>query len=109
MTATSEAERIARYLHLVVELPKPTVDAGNEYACDHLALYKRSELIDALAVFAKPTDQNFPRDSPLLAALLRRAIRHRHGRHAPASDLGDRPSPLGRAYLPGDDPDIGEG
>ena len=45
---TSDATRIARYLHLVVELPKAVVDAGNVYACSRLASFERDYLIDAL-------------------------------------------------------------
>jgi hypothetical protein len=80
---TSDATRIARYLHLVVELPKDVVDAGNVYACFQLASFKRDYLIDALAAFRKPLDPQLPHNrNLLLAKLLRRALRRRHGHHA---------------------------
>jgi len=89
---TSDATRIARYLHLVVELPKAVVDAGNAHACSKLASFKRDYLIDALAAFRKPLDSQLsPSRNQLFARLLRRALRRRH-RHRgfPSGDPRDR-------------------
>ena len=88
---TGDATRIARYLHLVVELPKAVVDTGNGYASSQLASYKREYLIDALAAFRKPLDPQLPHNrNRLLARLLRRALRRRHGHHAHLSPVDPR-------------------
>ena len=48
---TSDAERIARYLHLCDVLPDEVVVSANGYASTKLARYKRDALLEVLAPF----------------------------------------------------------
>jgi len=80
---TSDAERIARYLHLCDVLPDHVVAAANGYASTKLAGYKRDALLDALAPF-RTSEEGRDAASPLLfGTLLGRALRYRQERDHP--------------------------
>ena len=74
---TSDAERIARYLHLCDVLPDHIVVAANGYASTKLASYKRDDLLNVLAPFRTPEESRDATSPLLFGTLLVRALRYR--------------------------------
>ena len=77
---TSDAERIARYLHLCDVLPDHIVVAANGYASTKLARYKRDALLSALAPFRASGDSRDSASPLLVGTLFARALRYRRER-----------------------------
>ena len=77
---TSDAERIARYLHLCDVLPDEVVVAANGYASTKLARYKRDALLEVLTPFRTSQGRGEIASPLLLGTLLCRALRYRQER-----------------------------
>jgi len=77
---TSDAERIARYLHLCEVLPDHVVAAANGSASTKLARYKRDALLNVLAPFRTREESRVAASPLLFGTLLGRALRYRRER-----------------------------
>lgn len=88
--ATTEEERIARYVYLLNTLPASVIESAHASAFKSLPPERRAELFEQLRPFMAESEKDAASDDPIvLAKLLRRAEERRAQRASAAKESAD--------------------
>ncbi|MBD3940789.1 hypothetical protein IF188_03620 [Microbacterium sp. NEAU-LLC] len=109
--ATTDEERIARYVYLLGTLPASVIESAHATAFADLPPARRRELFEQLRPFLAESERDTAAEDPtVIARLVRRAEAHRASRaSAGGADAAGRPLPSATATAVGVDVDPRDG